>query len=84
MKRGLVGKIKRILALLLQSDSLYWDWWSANENIDRGRIPELFQQLTQEKGKTVLDIGSGNGFYAEILRNNGYKVTCVDRSKKVL
>lgn len=74
-----------VLFSMFSSDEFYWDWWiKTDRHIYRGDVPSMFQFLTLEKGKTALDIGSGHGFYAKILRDNGFDVTCSDRSKKAL
>ena len=69
---------------IISSDRFYWDWWVKREHINRGYVPSIYQFLTLNKGKEALDLGSGNGYYAEILRDNGYNVTCSDRSQLAL
>jgi len=68
----------------LRSDVLYWNWWVKNEKMERGCIPMLYKKITTGRGKTAFDVGCGNGFYSEILRDNGYDVICADRCENAL
>jgi 2-polyprenyl-3-methyl-5-hydroxy-6-metoxy-1,4-benzoquinol methylase len=46
------------------------------------QYPEAFRLLGDIKGKSILDIGCGNGYFAEQLVKNGADVTGYDISKK--
>ena len=71
-KSGIVSRVN--------SDRVYWDWWIKREEIDRGDVPELYEKLIKEKGRSALDVGCGNGFYSRILKDSGYDVVCADRT----
>lgn len=46
---------------------------------------KIFELAGDIKGKSCLDIGSGAGFYANLMLNNGASnVTCVDRNSLML
>jgi 2-polyprenyl-3-methyl-5-hydroxy-6-metoxy-1,4-benzoquinol methylase len=57
------------------SDNIY------NANLER---PSLISMLPKLKGKSVLDLGCGPGFYSEHLVNAGAKVTAIDASSKMV
>ncbi len=46
--------------------------------------PAMIQMMPDVRGKTVLDAGCGNGWYAEHLLEAGANVTVVDASEKML
>lgn len=77
---NIVNKILSIIKL----DLIYWERWVEKEKINRGTVPILFEKLISEGEGTALDVGSGNGFYYDILNKNGYDVTCLDRCEKGL
>ncbi|MBM7624406.1 class I SAM-dependent methyltransferase [Sporohalobacter salinus] len=45
---------------------------------------ELIRKNTEEDYKTVLDVGTGPGFFAIIMTEMGYEVTAVDSSEKMI
>ena len=57
------------------SDNIY------NANLER---PSLISMLPELKGKLVLDLGCGPGFYAKHLVDAGAKVTAIDASSKMV
>ena len=48
---------------------------------DTIRRVNLIRKLTQKKGK-ILEIGSGHGFFLEMMRKSGYKMTGIEISKE--
>jgi ubiquinone/menaquinone biosynthesis C-methylase UbiE len=71
-----------------------WDkmasWWHA-EAADRGVYhqytdidPVVKELLGSVKGKKVIEIGCGNGYFSRALANRGAKVTALDASSKMI
>ena len=58
----------------------YWDRFPFEKEIQ-----ELIREnYTPELGKHVLDIGSGNGNIAKWLKEDGFKVLCIDPSSEMV
>ncbi len=54
--------------------------WHQQHGID----PVVFKTLGDIKGKAILEIGCGNGYFARLLAKKGAKVTSIDLSKKLI
>ena len=48
------------------------------------RAPAVLKMLGNVRGKTIIDLGCGDGFYSRILAQQGAKVTGIDFSSKAI
>lgn len=39
---------------------------------------KLFQEFIEDSDASIVDVGSGTGYFSEILQNQGYQITAVD------
>ena len=70
----------------------YWDWRSSSYGLDADRsrqVENLWHTVMKElagdgRGKQALDIGTGTGQFAFYLARQGYKVTGIDLSEKMI
>lgn len=70
----------------------YWDWRSRSYGLDADRsfrVEELWHKVIKElagngRGKRALDIGTGTGQFAFYLARQGYTVTGIDLSEKMI
>jgi len=66
------------------------DWWDSEVGDDgawhqiHSIDPQMFELIGNIKGKQVLEIGCGNGYFARKLAIKGAKVIGVDISRKLL
>lgn len=67
----MLEKVSITLKIMNESDSR--QWW-------RQQVSPIKQQYMQQfaRGKTVLDIGTGAGFYGSMLQEKGFEVVGVD------
>ena len=70
----------------------YWDWRSSSYGLDADRssqVQDLWHTVMKElagdgRGKRALDIGTGTGQFAFYLARQGYAVTGIDLSEKMI
>jgi len=76
----------------LYDDPEYFDGWGSNLEFDYDQFePAVHQQVQQylnfiqqhTRGKSLLDVGTGSGLFAQLARQAGYDVEGTDLSKHV-
>ena len=83
------GFAQREKFIVKNNDNLYDDFYCRiynklfmNEN--KVEINEILRSVKPKKNSYILDIGSGNGNTLNVLKNKGYKVMGIDKSKAMV